>query len=182
MVEKGDLATWGSWSNGGRHNLSGELGWAVLPSPGTSGSPRPAPSQAWATHKAAGSLSAVYLIDQPQTHNPGGSRRNLLCPQGSTWVATWLPALRHLGMASWVLRKPRVHASKMCPQNWPRGRWNPPTAHDAFGRPSAGRREYSGDLGPWGRGSQAEKNQEGHPLTPPAWKTKTIPFQAPAGR
>lgn len=35
--------------------------------------------------------------------------------QGSSWVATWLPA-SHLGVASWVLRKPRVQASEACPK------------------------------------------------------------------
>lgn len=63
--------------------------------------------------------------------------------QGSSWVATWLPASCHLGVASWVLRKPRVQASEACPK-LPPGRGGilhglPMQIKQGMG--------YSGDLG-----------------------------------
>lgn len=79
-------------------------------------------------------------------------------------VATWLLASCHLGEASWVLRKPRIHAFEVCPQTDPRGRWDPPPTAYAIGE------------GISERGCQAEKLKGGASPYSSSQENKKDPF------
>lgn len=112
----------------------------------------------------------------------GWSPRNLPLPKAAAGrpLGSQLLVI-YLGAAFGVLRKPAVHTSEVCPQTGPRGRGGvSQTSHTTFRRASG-----EGILwgpGTSGRGSQAEKLNEGRPLLLSVKQKRSLSKHQLAGR